>query len=91
MGLVNPRRVARLDHETPLYECVALCSSDSNVEEDLEFEKGDILEILAENHPSPKWLGRRKRGGGSGEGEREGESRVKGSREGRDGEESRAR
>ena len=87
MGLVNPRRVARLDHETPLYECVALCSSDSNVEEDLEFEKGDILEILAENHPSPKWLGRRKRGEGSGEGE----SRVKGSREGGNGEESRAR
>lgn len=61
VGLVNPRRVARIDHEAVSYECVALGAADPTVEEDLKFAKGDTIEILAENHPSPKWVGRRKR------------------------------
>ena len=61
VGLVNPRRVARMDYEAASYECVALGASDPKVEEDLRFSKGDKIEILEENHPSPKWVGRRKR------------------------------
>ena len=55
VGLVNPRRVARIDHEAVPYECVALGTSDPTVDEDLKFAKGDTIEILAENHPSPKF------------------------------------
>ena len=37
VGLVNPRRVARIDHEVVSYECVALGAADPTVEEDLKF------------------------------------------------------